>query len=130
MKRATNGHYLLTVTAVVEGGTGLALMTVPSVVSTILLGATLDPPVALVVARIAGVALISLGVACWLASRDEQSRAARGLVAAMLFYNVAVPSVLVVAGLYGIGLWPVVVAHVALAMWCIACLRSRTGDTK
>ena len=122
--------HLLIVTAVVEGGTGLALMTVPSVVSTILLGATLDPPVALVVARIAGVALISLGVACWLTSKEAASRAARGLMTAMLLYNVAVPAALVLAGLYGIGLWPAVLVHVALAAWCIACLRSRTGDTK
>ena len=121
---------LLVVTAIVEAGTGLALVMVPSVVTTILLGATLDPPVALVVARIAGVALLSLGVACWLASREEPSRVARGLIAAMLLYNVAVPAVLVLAGLYGIGLWPVVLAHVVLAAWCLACLRSRTGDTK
>ncbi len=119
--------HLLIVTAVVEGGTGLALMTVPSVVSTILLGATLDPPVALVVARIAGVALISLGVACWLTGKDEPSRVARGLIAAILFYNVAVAAVLVLAGLYGIGLWPAVIVHVALALWCAACLAITNG---
>lgn len=122
--------HLLIATAVVEGGTGLALMTVPSVVSTILLGATLDPPVALVVARIAGVALVALGVACWLTGKEAASRAARGLMTAMLLYNVTVPAVLVLAGLYGIGLWPAVLVHVALAVWCVACLRSRTGDTK
>jgi hypothetical protein len=120
----TKPTHLLMVTALVEVGTGLALLAVPSVVSTILLGATLDPPVALVVARIAGVAVLSLGVACWVAHDDGQSRAARGLVAAMMLYNVAVPAVLVLAGLYGIGLWPVVIAHVALAVWCVACLRS------
>jgi hypothetical protein len=113
------------VTAVLEAGTGLALMTIPSVVSTILLGATLDPPVALVVARIAGAALVSLGVACWLASTAEPGRAARGLIAAMLLYNVAVTAVLVLAGLHGIGFWPVVLLHVILAVWCIACLRTK-----
>ena len=121
---------LLVVTAIVEAGTGLALVMVPSVVTTILLGATLDPPVALVVARIAGVALLSLGVACWLASKEARSRASRGLIAAMLLYNVAVPVVLALAGLYGIGLWPVVLAHAALAVWCMACLRSGAGETK
>jgi len=125
----TKSH-LFIVTAIVEAGTGLALVTMPSVVTTILLGATIDPPVALVVARIAGMALVSLGVACWFASKEEESRAARGLVAAMLFYNVAVPAVLVLAGLYGIGLWPVVLGHIALAVWCVMCLRPRTGDTK
>jgi len=123
----TKPTHLLIVTAVIESGTGLALVTVPSVVSTILLGATLDPPVALVVARVAGAALFSLALACWLARNDEQSRAARGLIAAVLLYNVATAVVLVGSGLYGIGLWPVVILHVALAVWCIACLRSRAS---
>jgi len=119
---------LLMVTAVLEAGTGLALMTIPSVVSTMLLGATLDPPVALVVARIAGVALVSLGVACWLARTEAQGRAGRGLIAAMLIYNAVVAAVLVLAGLHGIGFWPVVLLHVILAVWCSACLRTKQSS--
>ena len=119
---------LLIVTAVIEAGAGLALMTIPSVVSTILLGATLDPPVALVVARVAGAALVSLGVACGLAGTDEQGRVARGLVAAMLLYNVAVVAVLVLAGLHGIGFWPAVLLHAVLAVWCLACLRKKPSS--
>ena len=45
----------------------------------------------------------------------------------MFFYNVAVIAVFVDAGtalgLSGIGLWPVVVLQIAMAVWCIACLR-------
>lgn len=118
---------LLTVTAVVEAGTGLGLLVVPSVIAQVLLGATLDAPAAATVARVAGAALLALGVACWLGRENG-----RALVAAMLLYNVFVVGVLVHAALglalSGLGLWPVVALHLAFAFWCMACLRSqRTG---
>jgi len=95
----------------------------------LLLGASSDSPATLAVEFITGVALISLGVACWLARNDTESRAARGLVAALLFYNVAAAGVMAYAGaglrLYGIGLWPTVVFHAAMAGWCLTSLRVR-----
>ena len=121
--------FLLTVTAGAEAATGLALLASPSLLASLLLGATLDTPSGLVVARVAGAALLALGTACWLARNDLQSRAAQGLIAALLLYNAAAIAVLVYAalgpGLYGIGLWPAVVLHVALAVWCVACLRMK-----
>lgn len=120
---------LLIVMAVVETPTGLALLGLPSLVVSLLLGASLDAPAALVVARVTGVALLALGVACWLARNDGKSRAAGGLVKAMLLYNVAAVLVFVYAriglGLSGIGLWPAVVLHAALAVWCIGCFRGQ-----
>ena len=50
--------------AVGEAATGLALLIVPSLVGQLLLGAELTG-VAMPVARVAGIALIALGVACW-----------------------------------------------------------------
>jgi hypothetical protein len=119
---------LLIVTALVETATGLLLLMSPTPVVAFLLGASLDAPAALVVARMAGAALLSLGCACWLARNDGPNRAARGLVVAMLLYNGVSVAVLANAGagakLVGVLTWPAVALHAALAVWCILCLRS------
>jgi hypothetical protein len=120
---------LLVVTAAAEAATGLALAILPDLTVSLLLGAPLDSPGGLVVARVAGAALLSLGVACWLARNDALSGTARGLIAAMLLYNAGAAAVLIYAGmvlgLSGIGLWPAVLLHAALAVWCLACLWTR-----
>jgi hypothetical protein len=119
---------LLIVTALLETATGLTLLLSPPLVAAVLLGASLDAPAALVVGRMAGAALLSLGGACWLARNDGPNRALRGLVAAMLLYNCAAVAVLANAaagvGLVGVLMWPAVGLHSAFAVWCIACLRN------
>src|SRR5213593_3557585 len=118
---------LLKLTAIIEAATGLGLMAVPSVVVRLLLGSPLDTSASIPLGRVAGAALLALGVACWLARDDTQSRAARGLVVAMLIYNIPATAVLAFAGiglgLHGVALWPAVVLHAAMAIWCIVCLR-------
>jgi hypothetical protein len=120
---------LLTVTALLEAATGLALATFPSPLVSILIGSPLDTRSGSVVGRLAGAALLTLGLICWMARSDHQDRVTARLVGAMLFYNVAATTLLLYArlglGLSGIGLWPAVVVHAALALWSIACLRSR-----
>lgn len=117
---------LLIVTALLETATGLALLLSPPLVAAVLLDVSLDAPAALVVGRMAGAVLLSLGGACWLARNDGPNRALRGLVAAMLLYNCAAVAVLANAGagvrLGGVLMWPAVALHSALAVWCIACL--------
>jgi len=127
---------LLTTTAVLESATGVALLVTPALLVSILLGAPLDTLTGLIVGRVAGAALVALGVACWRVRQDGHSRAATGVVMAMLFYNAAAVAILAYArlgeGMIGVGLWPAVVLHAALAGWCIGCLRAVApgGDSR
>lgn len=119
-------RYLLIVSASIEVGTGLTLAIAPAVLVTLLLGAGIETPAGWVVARLAGSALVALGTACWLARNDEQSQSTRGIMVAMLIYNAAAAALLagagMASGLSGPALWPAVLLHAALAMWCTACL--------
>jgi hypothetical protein len=123
---------LLVVTALIEVGAGVALLCCPSAVVALLLGSGFDTSAAVTLGRVAGAALLSLGVACWLARYDAQSCAARGLVSSMVLYNLGAASVLAFAGialeLAGIALWPAVVLHTAMAVWCIVSLWSKRVD--
>ena len=116
----------LTLTAIIEAATGLALIAVPALVVRLLLGAEISGA-SMPLGRIAGAALLALGVACFLARNDTQSGAARGLVVAMLTYNIVATAVLAFAaiglGLHGVALWPAVVLHAVIAVWCVVCLR-------
>ena len=118
---------LLKLTGIIETATGLGLVAVPSVVVRLLLGSPLGTSAAVVLARVAGAALLALGVACWLARDDTQSRATRGLIVAMLMYNLIATAVLAFAGiglgLHGVALWPAVILHAAMAIWCVTSLR-------
>ncbi len=117
-------------TALIEVGAGLALLAIPSPVAGLLLGVPLETPAALTVARIAGAGLLTLGVACWLARDDSHSPASKGLITAMLFYNTAAAAVLAyaIAGLelHGVLLWPAVILHVVMAIWCVASLLQKS----
>jgi hypothetical protein len=119
---------LLVLTAVLEAATGVGLLAMPVMVVSLLLGASLESTGALVIARVTGAAMLSLGLACWLARDDGLTRPGRAIVTAMLVYNVVVAAVLAYAGavlgLTGIGLWPAAGVHTALAVWCVVSLRS------
>jgi hypothetical protein len=105
------------------------LVAFPSLPVKLLFGSSLDASTLLTVGRWAGAALLAMGVAWWLARHDGQSRAATGLVAAMLLYNFAVVVLFAYAGLgsglVGVALWPAVVLHAAMAVWCIMRIRSK-----
>ena len=108
----------LVLAAIAEGATGTALLIAPSFVGSILLGNELAG-IAAVVARVAGIALIALAIACWPGTP----------LIGMLIYSGAIALYLgyigFAGGSTGALLWPAVVAHVILTGFLIAAL---TGE--
>jgi hypothetical protein len=116
---------LLAVTAVGEAFTGLALLIYPSLVVRLLFGVEIAGA-GVLMSRIAGIALIALGSACW-PRRDAGGRALQG----MLSYSLLATLYL---GYLGIGgewvgwlLWPAVVVH---AVVTIFLMRGAQRNTK
>jgi hypothetical protein len=99
----------LALAAVAEAGLGLVLLVYPPIVVRLLLGADIAGA-GIVVSRVAGIALIALGVTCWPGPP----------LIGMLTYSAAVTLYLAyvgfVGGLSGILLWPAVVLHVILTV--------------
>jgi hypothetical protein len=124
---------LLTLMAVLEASVGLALLVSPALSLSIFLGAPLDTPAVLTVGRVAGSALLALGIACWRVRQDGRSCSAIGIVTSMMFYNVLVVAILLYAqhglGVKGIGVRPAVFLHVVLAVWCITCVIRPVNST-
>jgi hypothetical protein len=100
---------VLIVAAVAEAATGLALLIVPSFVGQLLLGEQLTG-VAIPVARVAGIALIALAVACWPGPP----------LVGMLIYSALVTLYLAYLGFAGgwagVFLWPAVALHAVLSI--------------
>ncbi|RBP17555.1 hypothetical protein DFR50_10246 [Roseiarcus fermentans] len=119
-----NVNRFLALTAAIEAGAGLALIAAPEAVVRLLLGAGVSGA-AIALGRVAGVALLALGVACWLARGKETG----ALVSAMLIYNCGVAVVIGMAGLgsgtVGVLLWPAVALHVAMGIWSAMIRRGR-----
>ena len=109
---------LLKLAAMIEAATGLALMATPPVVVRLLLGVEVYGA-GVPLGRVAGVALLSLGVACWpgpMRAAESRSPALR----AMLVYNGLVALYLARLGtvghLGGVLLWPGVALHALVAL--------------
>ncbi|MFO1460614.1 MAG: hypothetical protein U1G08_14550 [Verrucomicrobiota bacterium] len=114
---------LLTVAAAAETATGLALLVLPSLAGRLLLGEELTG-VAIPVARVLGIALIALGVACW---------PDRTALCGMLTYSVLATGYLAWLGVRGewVGalLWPAVFLHAILTVLLARTwFRLRTAD--
>ncbi len=124
---------LLIATAALELGAAVALLCCPSFAATLLLGTPLETVATVALGRVAGVALLALAIANWLAQYDAQSCAARAVVSGMVIYNLGVAIVLGVAGTQlhpvGIALWPAVALHAAMTAWCLASLLRKPART-
>jgi len=95
--------------AVVQAATGLALLIVPSLVGRLLLGEELTG-IAMPTGRVAGIALIALGIACWPGPP----------LVGMLTYSTVVALYLAylgfAGGFSGVLLWPAVALHLVLSI--------------
>ena len=111
---------LLVFAAIAEAATGLALLLVPSLVGQWLFGAELTG-IAVIMARVAGIALVALAVACWPGTP----------LLAMLGYGAASALYLAYLGFTGAAsgplLWPAVVLHLSLTV--VLARTGRRGKT-
>jgi hypothetical protein len=118
---------LLIVTAIAEVGTGLFLLFVPEIVTSLLLGIASTSLEATLVGRVAGAALATIGLASWLARNDRCCDSQHGLMVSLLIYDVLAASLLAWSGsvlkMAGVALWPAVLIHIALGVWCAVDLR-------
>jgi hypothetical protein len=99
---------ILMLAAVAEGGTGVILLAYPPIVVRLLFDAEVAGA-GMVMSRLAGIALIGLGVSCWPAN------SAFPTLKGMLTYSAMAMLYLIVIGVrsegVGLLLWPGVVAH-------------------
>jgi hypothetical protein len=119
---ATNRKLLLVVAALAEVAAGLGLLLLPAFVLFVLLGLEQPASDTVFVGRIAGAALLAIGVTCWMARNDTRTPSQLGLLTGIFIYNAAASALLAYAGavskMLGILLWPTVALHAILAVWC------------
>lgn len=110
---------------------GLGLLLVPGLALAALLGTPNPAPEALGVSRLAGVALIAIGVMCHSGAVGSISW---WVLAGMLVYNVGATAALAYIGaglgLAGPLLWPAVLLHAALTIWVLLSLQTVAYPSK
>ncbi len=114
-------------------GGGLLMAVFPSFLWKNVLATTLSTLAELTLSRIAGVAVVTLATSWWVARNDEQSHTLRGVVGGMVVFNAGVVIALGYAGvilrLSTILLWPFILIHLALAVWCFIRLLNKSEQT-
>src|SRR5262249_5471574 len=118
---------ILTLCAILEAATGLALLGIPAVVSRLLFWDGGEGG-GLAVSRIAGLGLLSLGIGCWPGRGIEQRNCTFW---GMLTYNglVALYLAWMGAGRYhGVLIWPAVVLHAILTALLLKSLGQKRNE--
>jgi len=106
---------LTTVSAAIEAATGIALLAVPELVARVLLGAGLSDS-GIAVGRVAGFALLSLGLACWPTADDATPSAVYALFAYNLLAAFYLGYLRVSGEFVAFLLWPACALHAVLAL--------------
>lgn len=123
MRLLNSTNALLMASSLVEVGAGLVLCLIPLEAVRLLTGEAFDGVAVATIARIAGAAVIGLGIACFWGRSNRDASEATGLLLAMSFYNAAAVGIFALAGtvggLKGQMLWPAVLLHSVMLLWCL-----------
>ena len=103
----------LMLAALAEVGTGAILLVSPSIVVRLLFAAEIDGA-GVIMSRLAGIALIGLGAACW--PGNDTRRAFYGMLTYSTFAMLYLIYIGVLGGAVGLLLWPAAVAHAILVV--------------
>ena len=119
----------LSLTAIIEGLTGFALIAAPVPLVSFLLGVPLLGAGGMIAAFIAGAAIISVAFFCWLSRKNANDFA---IVKTMVVYNIAVVAILVYGvinyQLMTVPLWLVVGFHLVFAVWAIMIIQKQNPE--
>ena len=111
--------FFFTYTGIIEALTGLGLLMVPAKVARLLLGAELRGSLEIILAMVAGAAILTIALLCWLSRTNTASLVIPGV---LLLYNFAVSLILLYATLglkfAGIPLWGVIAFHLFQTVLC------------
>ena len=115
---------LVVLSSATEMATGLALIALPGLVARALLGADLSAP-GIAVARVAGLGLLSLGLACWPGQHDITPHTIRALFIYNLLAALYLGYLRVGGGFVSYLLWPACVLHAVLTI--LFAVQNRRG---
>jgi hypothetical protein len=113
-------------TSIVEAITGILLVVLPVSIVSFLFEIEFNDKVGIILSMIAGAAIFSLSLICWLLrDHDVASLAVQGLLA----YNASITVILLYGrfsfGLQGWVLWSIIIFHGVQSLQCLRFLRKK-----